>query len=230
MSSRGWTPEDERPLPELPFFRKVLEDLWEGYFTLVVWSLLMWVLSIPVVLFGTLGLVILAFTVAPTLTGLLVASGKAARGGFARVGDAARGTLRLYWRSVALALPLMCLLALANFTAGVIRDFPERQEMFFAWAGQIGLGLALAVLHIYLLPVLALYETSLKRTIQVAVALAGRFVWQTLALMATALVLLALTILHPLVWIVVVGIWCVVITNAVWRMTRDYASQIERER
>ncbi len=219
-SSRGWTPEDERPLPELPFFQKILEDLWEGYFTLIVWTLVLWLLSIPLWLSGTWGWIVAAFTLAPGWTGLMVACGHAARGGFARIGDAARGTFRLYWRSVALTLPLMILIALFVFTAQVIVAFPERREMVLAWAMQGGLCLMLAVLHIYLLPILALYETPLKRTAQLAVVLVARSVWRTLALLGLAMVLLTLTRLHPLVWLIVPGVWIVVVMNAVWRMTK----------
>jgi len=227
MTSRpsGWTPEDERPLPETPFFRQLGEDLWEGYFTLVVWALLLWVLSLPSVLVDAFappfGLIMLTFTVVPALAGLMVASGKAAKGGFTRVGDAARGTFRLYRRSVALALPLMLLLAMVTFTSGVIEAHPERPEMVLAAALQIGLSLAVAILHIYLLPVLALYETSLKQTFQIAMVLLGKHLWQTLALLALALVLLMLPVIHFLFWMVVPGVWSVVVMNATWRLSKN---------
>ncbi len=220
----GRSPEDERPLPELPFFRQVAGDLWDGYFTLIVWSLILWVLSVPGMLAGALtpplGVLVSAFTIAPALAGLMVACGKAAQGGFARVGDAARGSLRLYWRSVLLALPLAILLSLVLLTADMINQFPDRLDMVMAWALQMGFGLAAAILHIYLLPVLALYDTPLKKTVQLAMVLVGRCVWQTLALMILGVVLLSLTMLHPLVWLIVPGVWCVVVMNFTWRTTR----------
>lgn len=219
--SSGWASEDEQPLPERPFFRKILEDLWEGYFTLIVWTLLLWVVSIPVVVTGPVGIILAVFLLAPGLAGLMVASGKAASGGFARLGDAARGTARVYWRSVALALPLGLLLELMLLTTNIVNQYPERQEMILALAFQRGLSLVIAVLHIYLLPLLALYDTSLKQTVQVSMAMVGKFPLQTLALLVAAAALLALTTIHPLVWLIVPGIWCVVVMNATWRLTKD---------
>ncbi len=224
----GWSPEDDRPLPELPFWRKVAEDLWEGYFTLLVWSFFMWLISIlrtmAGIFFAPLELLVAIFTVGPLMTGLMVASGKAAQGGFNRLGDAARGTVRLYWRSVALALPLVIFGALILFTAKLVSDFPERQEMVPAWVLQIGISLTLAILHIYLLPLLALYETPFKRTVQWAMALVVKSIWRTLALMVLGAGLLALTFIHPLIWVLVPGLWCVVVVNATWRMTKDQSS------
>lgn len=227
----GWGPEDSRPLPEPSFARKVAEDVWEGYFTLVVWALVLGLLALPLMLLAdfspALSIAGAAFTLAPGLAGLMVAAGQAARGGFARLGDAARGALRLYWRSVALALPLLVVLALFVITAGTIQAFDERQEMFISLALQAGVGLALAILHIYLLPVLALYDTSLKQTVRVSMALIGRHTWQTLALLALgAALLLGALVSHPLVCLlaglIVPGLWSVVVMNATWRLTRQW--------
>jgi uncharacterized membrane protein YesL len=221
-----WTPEDESPLPEPPFFRKLGEDLWEGYFTLFVWTLVMWALCIPMIISSAiavpLGVLVAALTLAPALTGLMTACGNAARGGFARLSDVAHGAFHFYWRSVLLALPLAVFIALILITTDVIAAAPERQEMFISWTLQIGLGLMVAVVTIYSLPVLALYDTPLKRTVWLAIALVGKYIWQTVALIVLAVALVALTALHPLVWLIVPSIWCVVVMNATWRLTRDW--------
>jgi uncharacterized membrane protein YesL len=126
----------------------------------------------------------------------------------------------LYWRSVSLALPLAVLLALILFTADTINRFPDRTEMVLALAAQMGLGLVAAILHIYLLPVLALYELSPAQTVHAALALIGKYIGQTLALAVLGIALLAASTLHPLVGVVVPMIWSVVVMNAVWRLTR----------
>jgi uncharacterized membrane protein YesL len=78
----------------------------------------------------------------------------------------------------------------------------------------------MAILHVYVYPILALYNTPLKQTVALAAVLIGRCLWQTLVLSVVAMVLLAATLIHPLVWLFVPGIWCVIVTNATWRMVR----------
>jgi uncharacterized membrane protein YesL len=129
--------------------------------------------------------------------------------------------LRLYWRSVALTLPLALLVWLILSSADTASKNPGQGVLTISVAFQIGLGLTLVVLHLYLLPLLALLDTPLKQTGILAVLLAGKFIWQTLALLAVSLALLALTNLHPLVWLAVPGVWCVIVVNAAWRMARQ---------
>ena len=52
------------------------------------------------------------------------------------------------------------------------------------------------------------------------------FILQTLALLAVTLVLLALSTLHPLVWLVVPGVWCVIVVNAAWRMVQQAVPEL----
>ncbi len=222
-SSGAWS-EDDRPPPEPTFFRKILEDLWEGLFVLVVWGFLIWLLGLAAIFIGLasrpLGLIVVALTVAPTLAGLMAACAKAARGGFLRLGEAWRGTFHLYGRSVALALPLAILMALILVTRDVVSMTPGRSEMVVSWALQLGVTLTVIVMHVYLYPVLALYDTPLKRTVLLAGVLVAKFIGQTLALLAFGAVLLAATMLHPLVWMFILGPWCVVATNTTYRLAR----------
>jgi uncharacterized membrane protein YesL len=228
--SRGWATEDERPIPPPPFLRQIFTDLWESSFTLIIWALVLVVLFLVVEFAGLLspllGWILAAFTMAPGLVGMMVPTGKLARGGFSRLGDAVRGTFHLYWRSVALALPVMLILMIVNITADIVRAVPERREISIAWVLQISIGLTVLILHVYLFPVLALYDTSLKQTVALAMVLVGRFIWQTLALIVLAAGLLAATSLHPLVWLFVPGVWCVIVMNATWRMARRIAPNL----
>jgi len=212
-------------VPEPSFLRKVAEDLWEGMFALVVWTLALWVLGLLALWISAasapLGLVVAALTLAPGLAGMMALAGNLARGGFARLGGAGRATLRLYGRSMALAAPLVAIAMLILITANIVFAFPEQVELFIAWAFQIGMGLTLVILHIYLFPILALYDFSLKRTVGLAAVLVGKYVWQTLALLAMGAGLLTLTMLLPVTWLLVPGVWCVVVTNATWRMARQ---------
>ncbi len=223
--SRGWPAEDDRPLPEPGFARKIVQDLWEGSFALLVWTLALWILGIALIVVGAwsvlLGLLVAALTLAPGLAGMLAITSNMARGGFARIGDAWRGTFHLYWRSVALTLPLVLCVAVVLITADIVSAFPGRRELFIAWGFQVGLGVIALILHLYLLPILALHDTSPKQAVRLALALAGKFIWQTLALLALGVGLLAATTLHPMVWLFVPGVWCVIVTNATWRMTRQ---------
>jgi len=66
-----------------------------------------------------------------------------------------RGTRRLYWRSVALALPLALLLMLIDLSANIASAAPDHPELTIALALQIGIGLTIGILHLYLLPLLA---------------------------------------------------------------------------
>lgn len=230
--SSGWVSKDDRPPPEPAFLRKIGEDLWEGSLALMAWTLALWVLSFmasfvtmlsePLVgmLSGLLGWIVAALTLAPALAGMMAMAGNMARGGFARLGYAVRGTFRLYGRSVALALPLAIFLALVLVTANMVSVFPERRELFFAWAFQIGTTLAVVILHLYLFPILALYDPSLKQTVKLAIVLAGKYIWQTLALLTLGAVLAAVTTLLPPVWLLVPAVWCVIATNSTWRLAR----------
>lgn len=222
-SSGAWA-EDDQPLPEPTFFRKIFEDLWEGLFVLVVWGFLIWLLGLAAILIGLvsqpLGLIVAALTIAPALAGLMAACARGARGGFLRLGEAWRGTFHLYGRSVALALPLAILMALILVTRDVVAMTPGRSEMVASWALQVGVTLTVVVMHIYLYPVLALYDTSLKRTVLLAGVLAAKFIGQTLALLVFGAVLLAATLFHPLIWMLILGPWCVVTTNATYRLAR----------
>ena len=219
-----WKSHDERPLPPPPFLRQVFTDMWEGMFALLVWTLALWVMTMPVILAGTLsvplGMLVAAFTTAPGLASLLAPAANAARGGFARLADAPRGLIRLYGRSVALALPLAILAALNWVTSDIVKAYPGRAELSLVWALQVGFILVMAILHLYLYPLLALYDTPLKQTIALAAALIGKCFWQTLALLVMGVALLTATLIHPLVWLFVPGIWCVIVTNATWRMVR----------
>ena len=198
--------------------------MWEGMFALLVWTLALWVMTMPVILAGTisvpLGMLVAAFTSAPGLASLLVPAANAARGGFARLADAPRGLIRLYGRSVALALPLAILAALNWITSDIVKSFPGRAELSLVWALQVGFIFVMAILHLYLYPILALYDTPLKQTVALAAVLIGKCFWQTLALLAVGAALLTATLIHPLVWLFVPGIWCVIVTNATWRMVR----------
>lgn len=224
LQSFRWHSEDEQPLPEPGFIRKVAEDVWEGLFSMVMWTLVLWVLGGVAIVAGVasapLGLIVAACTLAPAVAGMMFMVGKMARGGFARVGDAWRGTLRLYGRSVALALPLVLVAALILATANIVRAFPDQSELFIAWALQLGIGLLIVAMHVYLFPVLALYDSTLKQTVGLAVVLAGRHVWQTVVLLALGAGLLALGMYIPLTWLLAPGVWCVVVMNATWRMAR----------
>ncbi len=219
-----WKSQDERPLPPPPFLRQIFTDLWEGMFALLIWTLAVWVMTMPVILAGTLsvplGLMVAAFTTAPGLASLLVPAANAARGGFARLADAPRGLIRLYGRSVALALPLVILAALGWTTGDIVKVFPGRAELSLIWALQVGFVAVMVTLHVYLYPIQALYNIPLKQTIALAGVLAGKHLWQTLALLVLGVALLAATLIHPLVWLFVPGIWCVVVTNATFRMVR----------
>ncbi len=224
----SWSSEDDKPLPEPTFIRQVIGDLWDGLFGMVVWALAALVASIPVIfiLYASppLGVIAASVVLAPALAGLMAMMAKAAKGGFARLGEAWQGTFRLYRRSVALALPVALLLAVILVSGGVVARFPERSELFIAWAFQIGIALAAAILHIYLLPILALFDTTVKQTVLLATLLAVRHIWQTLALLALAVLLLAATRIHPLVMLFVPGVWSVVVVNATWRLGREYVS------
>lgn len=219
-----WAPEDDQPLPEPPYFKKILLDLWEGLFTLVVGGLVVWFLLFTMVILGSefllLGLVIAAVLVAPAVAGLMVPCAKSARGGFLRLGDAARGVWRLYGRAVVLALPLVVLVAIMSLTSQIASAFPGRQELVFSLALQAGVTLTVVLAHIYIYPVLALFDTSLKQTVLLASALAVKFVWQTLLLALFGVALLAIMPVHPLAPIFVIGPWCVVATNTAWRLAR----------
>jgi uncharacterized membrane protein YesL len=129
---------------------------------------------------------------------------------------------------VALTLPLALLLALIELSANIVSAVPDRRELAIALALQIGIGLTMVILHLYLLPLLALLDTSLKQTVMLAVLLAGKFILQTLALLAVTIVLLALSTLHPLVWLVVPGVWCVIVVNAAWRMVQQAVPDLAR--
>jgi uncharacterized membrane protein YesL len=222
-----WSSEADRPPPEPAFLRKVLSDIWDGSFVLIVWTLLLWVPGLIFVFASIVGvpvaLLVAVLGIAPILTGMLVMVGRSAKGSFMRLGDAWRGTRRLYWRSVALTLPLALLLALIELSANIVSEFPDRHELAIALALQVGIGLTMGILHLYLLPILALLDSSLKQTVMLAVLLAGKFILQTLALLAVTFVLLALSTLHPLVWLLVPGVWCVVVVNAAWRMIQQAA-------
>ena len=198
--------------------------MWEGMFPLLVWTVVLWVITIPVMLAGTisvpLGMLVAAFTTAPGFASLLVPAANAARGGFSRLGDALRGFIRLYGRSVALALPLIILAAINWSTSDIVKAYPGRSELSLIWALQVGFILVMAILHVYVYPILALYNSPLKQTVALAAVLIGRCLWQTLVLFVVAMVLLAATLIHPLVWLFVPGIWCVIVTNATWRMVR----------
>ena len=219
-----WKSHDERPLPPPPFLRQVFTDMWEGMFALLIWTVALWVMTMPVILAGTLsvplGMLVAAFTSAPGLASLLVPAANAARGGFARLADAPRGLIRLYGRSVALALPLAILAALNWITSDIVKAYPGRAELSLVWALQVGFILVMAILHLYLYPLLALYDTPLKQTVALAAVLIGKCFWQTLALLVVGVALLTATLIHPLVWLFVPGIWCVIVTNATWRMVR----------
>ena len=219
-----WKSHDERPLPPPPFLRQVFTDMWEGMFALLVWTLALWVMTMPVILAGTLsvplGMLVAAFTTAPGLASLLAPAANAARGGFARLADAPRGLIRLYGRSVALALPLAILAALNWVTSDIVKAYPGRAELSLVWALQVGFIFVMAILHLYLYPILALYDTPLKQTVALAAVLIVKCFWQTLALLAVGAALLTATLIHPLVWLFVPGIWCVIVTNATWRMVR----------
>ncbi len=220
-----WSSEDDRPLPEPTYIRKVLGDIWDGSLVLLVWTLLLWVpgfLFLFAVITGLpVALLVAVLGIAPVLTGMMVMVGRGAKGYFMRLGDAWRGMLRLYWRSVALTLPLALLLWLILSSADTASKNPGQSVLTISVSLQIGIGLTMVVLHLYLLPLLALLDTPLKQTGILAVLLAGKFIWQTLALLAVSLALLALTNLHPLVWLVVPGVWCVIVVNAAWRMARQ---------
>ena len=219
-----WKSQDERPLPPPPFLRQIFTDMWEDMFALLIWTVVVGVMTIPVLLAGMLsvplGIIVAAFTTAPGFASLLVPAANAARGGFARLGDVPRGLIRLYGRSVALALPLVILAAISWTTGDIIRAFPGRAELSLIWALQIGFMVTMVILHVYLYPILALYDTSLRQTVALAGVLAGKCLWQTLVLLALGVALLAATMIHPLVWLFVPGIWCVVVTNATFRMVR----------
>jgi hypothetical protein len=219
-----WKSQDERPLPPPPFLRQIFTDMWEGMFALLIWTLALWVMTMPVILAGTLsvplGIIVAAFTTAPGFASLLVPAANAARGGFARLADAPRGLIRLYGRSVALALPLVILAALSWTTGDIVKAFPGRAELSLIWALQIGFMVAMVILHVYLYPIQALYNIPLKQTVALAGVLTGKCLWQTLVLLALGVALLAATMIHPLVWLFVPGIWCVVVTNATFRMVR----------
>jgi uncharacterized membrane protein YesL len=222
-----WSEENVETLPEPTFLRKIVGDLWESLFTLVVWGLLMLLLGLAAIwvslVFPLLGLIMAVFTVAPALAGLMVAYGKGARGSFVRLGDAVRGTFHLYWRSVALALPLMILVGLVSLTYTFLAANPNYQELAIAGALQIGVALTFVILFIYLYPVLALYDLSLKDTLILSAALAIRNIWQTVLLLIFGVALLALMLLtegNPIFWIFLPGPWCVVVMNATYRMAR----------
>jgi hypothetical protein len=219
-----WFEEDNKPLPEPGFFRKIFSDWWEGLFTLVVWTLGLVLGSIPSILISVVsapvGIMSAAFTLGPGLAGLMVACATGARGGFIRLGDAWRGLRRVYWRSVLLALPLTLVLALILITRDVVAAASGRTELVISWAFQTGVALTLAILHIYLYPVLALYDFPVKRTVLVSAVLASKYVLQTIALLVVAAALFAATSFHPLIWLFVLGAWCVIATNATWRMAR----------
>jgi hypothetical protein len=221
-SSGVWKTPDEPSLPPPPFVRQIFTNMWEGMFDLLVWTGVVWVLTIPVILAGEisvpLGMLVAAFTSAPGLASLLAIAAKLARGGFARFGDAPRGLIRLYGRSVALALPLAILAAINWITSDMIKVFPARTEFSLIWALQAGFILAIVILHIYLYPILALYDTPLRQTAALAVVLARKCFWQTLLLLVVGMGLLAATLIHPLVWLLIPGIWCVIVTNTTFRL------------
>jgi len=224
-----WSSENDRPPPEPTYFRKVLSDIWEGSFVLLVWTLLLWIpawllifvlISFPSIVGLPIGLLVVVLGIAPALTGMMVMVGDSAHGKFMRLGAAWRGTFRLYWHSVALTLPLALMAALIVLSTNIASGTPDRRELTLALAFQVGIGLTMAVLHLYLLPLRALLDASLKQTVLLAALLAGKFVLHTLALTAATIILLALTTLHPLVWLFVPGVWCVMVVNAAWRLAR----------
>jgi hypothetical protein len=213
---------DEPSLPQPPFIRQIFTDMWEGMFDLLVWTGAVWVITIPVILVAEisvpLGMLVAAFTSAPGLASLLMLAANLTRGRFARLGDAPRGLVRLYGRSVALALPLVILAAINSITSDMIKMSPAHTEFNVIWALQVGFILAIVILHVYLCPILALYDTPLRQTVALAVVLVGKCFWQTLLLLTVGAALLAATLIHPLVWLFVPGIWCVIITNATFRL------------
>ena len=217
-----WSSEADRPLPEPTYIRKVLSDIWDGSLVLLLWTLLLWVPGFLFIIVGLpVALLVAVLGIAPVLTGMLVMGGRSAKGYFMRLGDAWRGMLRLYWHSVALTLPLALLLWLILSSADTVSKNPGQSVLTILVALQIGIGLTMVILHLYLLPLLALLDTPLKQTVILAMLLAGKFIWQTLALLAVSMALLALTNLHPLVWLLVPGVWCVIVVNAAWRMARQ---------
>ena len=144
-----WSPEDDQPVPEPPFVKKILLDLWEGMFPLVAGGLVLWLQIVVVGMAGyvflPLGMAVALFVVAPTLAGMMVACAKSARGGFLRIGDAARGIWHLYGRSVVLALPLVIMIGIVLITVQIVKANPDRQEMVFSLALQVGVTLTVEI-------------------------------------------------------------------------------------
>jgi hypothetical protein len=222
--SGAWKSPEEPVLPPPSLMRQVFSNMWEGMFDLLVWTVAVWVITVPVILAGEisvpLGMLVAAFTSAPGLASLLVLAANSARGGFERLRDAPRGLIRLYGRSVALAVPLVILAAINWITSDMIKAFPGRLELRLIWALQGGFILAAVILHVYLYPILALYDTPLRHTVALAAVLARKCFWQTIALLVVGAMLLAATLIHPLVWLFVPGIWCVIVTNVTFRLVR----------
>ena len=73
--------------------------------------------------------------------------------------------------------------------------------------------------------VLCLWVTG-ALAVGLAMMLVSKFVLQTLALLIVGVGLLALTRLHPLVWLGVPGTWSVIVVNATWRMARKAAPKL----
>lgn len=218
-----WGAEDD-VLPDPPFIRKIAEDLWEGSLTLILWGIGLWIVGLALLyvaaLFMPLGIVLTTLTLAPAMAGLMTATGKSAKGGFLRLGYALQGVPHVYWRSVALTVPLAVWLVAFLITSSMMELYADELMIFISWGMQVGLGITIAVFHIYLLPVLALRDASFVETLRLAGALIVKFIGQTVGLAAVGIALLALTTLHPLIWLFVPGVWCVIVTNATWRLSR----------
>jgi len=184
------------------YVKKVIIDIWDNLPLLIIGDVIFIVFCIPWFVFMLAGSNILSLwctvLASPALAGIMYLTGKIAKGKACNIKDLFFGVRRFFRRALIIGVITVFLLFISIWTFRIIKANPEQKWLMIPWVFQLSCLIFIGVLHVYVFPIMTLYDANLKTVFIYSLVLAVKYKLPTIG-MISLMILIVLVV--RIIWV-----------------------------